>query len=43
MQIFNVSLLGMQMIKWALSRENVFSEIFDQVWLKPACSATATS
>ena len=43
MQIFNVSLLGMQMIKWASSRENVFSEIFDQVWLKPVCSATATS
>ena len=29
--------------KWAKSRENVSSEIFDQVWLKPVCSATATS
>ena len=28
---------------WATSRENESSEIFDQVWLKPVCSATATS
>ena len=30
-------------ITWAPSCENVSSEIFDQVWLKPVCSATATS
>ena len=30
-------------IKWAASRENVSSNSFDQVWLKPVCSATATS
>ena len=29
--------------KWATSRENVSSEIFDQVRFKPACSATETS
>ena len=27
---------------WATSRENMSSEIFDQVWLKSVCSATAT-
>ena len=30
-------------IIWAASRENVPSNIFDQVSLKPVCSATATS
>ena len=29
--------------KWATSRENVSSEIFDQVRFKPACSATEAS
>ena len=33
----------MQNIIWASSRKIVSSEIFDQVWLKPVCSATATS
>ena len=28
---------------WAKSRENVSSEIFDQVRFKPACSATEVS
>ena len=28
---------------WASSRENVSSNIFDQVWLKPACPATEAS
>ena len=30
-------------IKWATSRENVSSEIFDKVRFKPACSATEAS
>ena len=34
---------GWGTVMWAISRENVSSEIFDQVWLKPVCSATATS
>ena len=29
--------------KWATSRENVSSGVFDQIRLKPACSATETS
>ena len=28
---------------WAISHENVSSEIFDQVRFKPACSATEAS
>ena len=30
-------------MKWATSRENLSSEVCDQVRLKPACSATETS
>ena len=28
---------------WATSHENLSSGIFDQVWLNPVCSATATT
>ena len=33
----------MDFFKWATSRENVFSAIFDQVRFKPACLATEAS
>ena len=34
---------GILTFKWATSRENVSSEIFDQVRFKPAYSATEAS
>ena len=37
------SLTSVVKIKWATSRENVSSGIFDQVTFKPACSAREAS